>query len=104
MHNILVMLIPFLQAVMAAGLLLFPIISVTLLIGVLLFTTVIYRYLAASQAAVDSDKSTPIISKQVKFTKHTGIFLLSFAIATGIVIIISLFCGMFLGGFIPGLD
>lgn len=95
------MIIEFLQAAMIAGVLLFPFIAFVLFVSILFFTTIIHSYLLSVQVPVNTINAT---TNRQRPRKRFGIFLLSFAIATGIVFILSLFGMVLLSGFIPGFD
>lgn len=95
------MTVHFLQAAIVGSLLLFPFIAFALFVGILFFTAVINGFLTGSTIAADVNGAIP---KQPRPGKRTAIFLLSFAIATGIVVILSLFGMMLLSGLIPGID
>jgi uncharacterized membrane protein len=96
------MTIPLLQAAMAAGLTVLPIIAVVLLTGILLFTLIIYNLLTASLASTDGiyDNKAAVNS----IGKRIGIFLLSLAIAMGISFVLVLLGILLLSGFIPDIE
>lgn len=98
------MIITLLQAAMAAGLTVLPIIVIVLLAGIFIFTFIIYSLFSGNPDPVDTTTDRDITTIEEKPGSSTGLFLLSLVIAMGISFVLVLLGTLLLSGFIPDIE